>query len=71
MGYSVYCLKEGSFQDCENLITFILSQQTKNIHEEVSQNCSSLQYLNYGNTINDTESSNTQYGIDLQHTHHF
>ena len=53
------------------MITVILSQQTKNIHEEALQNCSSLQYVNYGDKVDSSDSSNTQYGIDLKHTNHF
>ena len=66
-----YFLEKRCFKDCENVITVILSQKTKNIHHEAFKNCSSLQYVNYGNIVDDMDSSNTQYGIDLQYTHHF
>lgn len=68
---SVYCLKEGCFKDCKKLTTVILSKQTKNIHAEAFENCSSLQYINYGDKVDDLDSSNNQYGIDLIHTNHF
>ena len=68
---SVYCLEERSFKNCKNLTTVILSKYTKNIHAEAFQNCSSLQYMNYGDKVDDMDSSNTQYGIDLKHTNHF
>ena len=68
---SVYCLKERCFKNCKNLTTVILSKQTKNIHQEAFQNCTSLQYMNYSDKLDDMDSSKTQYGIDLKHTNHF
>ena len=43
----------------------------RKIHREAFQNCTSLQYMNYGDKVDDMDSSKTQYGIDLKHTNHF
>ena len=65
--YPVYTLKESCFQQCESLERVILSKKTKKIMEHSFAWCSSLKYIGYETSLESTDSSETTFGLDLEH----